>query len=234
VVGVFIGLQVSNWNDLRQQKTNVENYVERVQEELLINQGDITQKIAYFTKARLSALDALITLNKEPETLGIAFLVDVYQASQILPREMGRDTYDEILAVGAANGITDIRVRNRLASYYRSIRPQTTNFTSISPYREIIRENMPYAAQAAIRASCDDIWSTESNGEAVVSLPESCEPVITTDDIDVAVNAIYELNIRSALVRRISDLDLKLTAARIFIERTTMMDAYLEDLPKRG
>jgi hypothetical protein len=234
VVGVFIALQVSNWNDLRQQKTNVENYVERIQEELLINQGDITQRIACFTKARSSALDALIALNQAPETLGIVFLVDVYQSSQILTREMGRDTYDEILAVGAANAITDIRVRNRLANYSRSIKALITNFTSITPFSEIIRENMPYAAQAAIRASCDDITSTESNGEAVISLPESCQPVITTDDIDVAVNAIFGLNIRSALVRRISGLDLKLTTARIFIERTTVMEAYLEDLPKRG
>ena len=151
VVGVFIGFQVSNWNDARLQKTTAENYVERIQEDLLANQEDITQRVAYFTKTRLHALDELAALDRPPESLGKQFLVDVYQASQILPREVGRDTYNEILAVGANNAIANVAVRKRLANYYRGNIAQLSNMANVTSYRELIRENMPYVAQAAIR-----------------------------------------------------------------------------------
>ena len=230
VVGVFIGIQVSNWNDVRQQKATAENYVERIHEDLLANIEDMTQRVAYFTKTRSHALDALAALDRPPESLGKQFLVDVYQASQILPREVGRDTYNEILAVGANNAIANVAVRKRLANYYRGNIAQLSNLANVTSYRELIRENMPYVAQAAIRFDCDDIIATGINGEPIATLPDSCDPVMSSEDITASVGAIIELNMRRGLVRRTSDLDLKLKAAGIFIQRTKMLDEYLKGL----
>ena len=232
VTGILIAFQITNWSEARQKQDAADNYIERIRQDLLANQEDITQRIAYFNKTRSSGLDALNALEQPHESLDIQFLVDVYQASQILPREVGRDTYDEILSVGANNAISDLNVRKRLANHYRGTKSQVVAFEDITSYREIIRSNMPYSAQAAIVAECGDIISNGVNGEPIASLPDNCDPVMTSAQISKGINAIIDLDIRVPLIRRISDLDLKISQAKIFNMRAKLLDEYLEGLNK--
>jgi len=230
VLGVFIGLQVNNWNTARVQQQSAQVYIERIREDLAANREDLNQRIAYFTQTRNHGLAALAALDRPPETLGKPFLIDVYQASQITPRIFGRDTYDEILSVGAVNAITDVSVRTRLANFYRSIGAQLTILAQVVPYRELIRRKMPYAAQAAIRAGCGEIAGTSDTGGTILSLPETCEISLTADETSRAVSAILNADIRDDLVRRLSDLDNKLYVARLIVSRADLLDAYLEAL----
>ena len=232
VVGVFIGIQVANWNDNRQQRETTQHYLTCISEELVANQEDINQRLAYFRQTRAHAFAALEALEQSKDQLGVKFLVDIYQASQALPREIGRDCYDEVLSVGANHAIPDIEVRKRLANYYRSIASQKNNLESMTPYREIIRENLRYSVQTAIRAACDDITTTGKNGEPIISLPPKCNPSLDADEMANAVNDIFKLNIRNKLTRQLSDLDLKLTSGEIFIKRTILINEYVKDLPQ--
>ena len=124
VVGVFIGIQVSNWNDERLREQTARTYIERIREDLSANLFDLGERLAYFRQVRANALAALSALDGPGDALGEQFLIDAYQASQMLPRRFGRDTYDEILSVGANSAIADVTVRNRLANFYRSIEAQ--------------------------------------------------------------------------------------------------------------
>lgn len=232
VAGILIAFQITNWNEARQQQRTADNYIERLRQDLQANQEDVRQRIAYFETTRMHALDALSALDMPLETLDVQFLVDVYQASQIIARELGRDSYDEILSVGANDAITNVEVRKRLANYYRSTIALERTLTTVTSYRELIREGMPYAAQAAIRANCDDIASTGPSGSAVIALPEVCEPEMTQDEIANGIASVKELDIRKALVRRLSALDLKLAHANLFIERTKLMDEFLTKVKK--
>ncbi|VAV98196.1 hypothetical protein MNBD_ALPHA06-331 [hydrothermal vent metagenome] len=232
VMGVFIGLQVSNWNSVRQQEQTAKLYIERIHQDLAINQDDLAQRIAYFSQVRTNALGALKALDQPQETLGIQFLIDAYQASQHLRRELGRDTYDEILSAGANNTISDVAVRKRLANFYRSIQAAIVTTKDATPYRERIRTYMPYSAQAAIRKVCNDIISTSLTGEPNIKLPEDCEPVLSADEITHAVEKIISIDIRNDLVRRISDLDGKLIAFELMRERATLLDTYIKDIQK--
>jgi hypothetical protein len=232
VVGVFVGLQVSNWNDARLREQTAQTYIERLREDLAANQEDISQRLSYFRQTRTNALQALSALDQPPEALGEPFLVDIYQASQMLQREYGRDTYNEILSVGANNAISDVAVRRRLANFYRSIKGQTLTLRGKTSYRELIRRNMPYKVQQAIRAACDDIVATGENGEPVLALPSDCDPDLSHGDVKIGVAAILELNIRKDLVRQLSDLDAKLFSAQLVIDRASLLDAYLLDIQK--
>ena len=227
VVGILIAFQITNWSESRQQLETADNYIERLREDFQANLEDVTQRIAYFERTRMHALDALSVFDKPLDSLDLQFLVDVYQASQIIPRGIGRDTYDEILSVGANDAITNVEVRKRLANYYRSIKALDITLVTVTSYRELIREGMPYVSQAAIRKKCDDIATTGSTGSAIISLPEKCEPEMTQDEITHGIAAVKELDIRKSLVRRMSDLDLKISHANLFIERTKLMDEYL-------
>lgn len=232
VLGILIAFQITEWNEGRQQQQTASNYIERLHEELQANIQDLKQRKAYFEKTRIHALNAHDALDKAPEQLELQFLIDVYQASQVIPRDIGRDTYDEILSVGANDAVTNVNVRKRLGNYYRSIKALDITLFTVTSYRELIREGMPYAAQAAIRKSCDDIASTGPTGTAIISLPENCEPEITVEEIAHGISTIIKLDIRKPLVRRLSDLDLKITHANLFIERTKMMDDFLVQVMK--
>lgn len=227
VAGILIAFQITEWNESRQQQKTVDNYIERLREDLQANQEDVNQRIAYFERTKIHALGALAALNQAPDYLGMQFLIDVYQTSQIIPRDLGRDTYDEILSVGANDAITNVDIRKRLANYYRSIKALDITLFTVTPYREIVREGMPYAAQSAIRKGCDDVAATGPTGSAIISLPDSCAPEMKEGEIVRGVAAIITLDIRKPLVRRLSDLDLKLAHANLFIKRTKLMDEFL-------
>jgi hypothetical protein len=228
VVGVFIGIQVSNWNDERQREQTAQVYMERIRQDLRVNLADLRERLAYFGQVRSSALRALEALDRPKEGLGEQFLIDTYQASQMLPRRFGRDTYDEILSVGANDAIADVPTRTRLANFYRSIEAQLVLLRPEMQYRNSIRAHMPYPVQTAIRAACNDIADTGPAGEPIVALPASCDPDLNPEEVAEAVAAILELDIRSDLTRRVTDLDLKLSALQQMIDRAGMLDAYLE------
>lgn len=233
VVGVFIGIQVSNWNDERLREQTAQTYIERIREDLRANLGDFSERLAYFGQVRTNALGALQALEQPREALGEQFLIDVYQASQMLPRSLGRDTYDEILSVGANDAIADVPIRNRLAAFYRSLEALLVLLRPETQYRNLVRARMPYAAQLAIRTACDDITDTRATGEPTISLPASCDPDMTPGAISGGVDAILALDIRHDLTRRITDLDLKLRALQQIIDRVSLLDAYLENAAQR-
>ncbi len=230
VVGVFIGIQVANWNDNRQQQQTTQHYLTCISEELVANQDDINQRLAYFKQTRTHAFTALVALEQNNASLGVEFLIDISQANQALPRVIGRDCYDEVLSVGANRAIPDIQVRKRLANYYRSIASQKNNLESITAYRELIRENLRYSVQKAIREACDDITTTGNSGEPIISLPTTCHPRVDPDEIAKAVSGILQLNMANKLTRQLSDLDLKLSSGELFIKRTKLINNYVKEL----
>ena len=232
VVGVFVGLQVSNWSNARQQEQTAKVYIERIHQDLVANQDDLAQRTAYFSQVRTYALGALAALDQPQETLGVQFLIDTYQASQHLRRELGRDTYDEILSAGANNTISDVTMRIRLANFYRSIQAPIGTTKDTTPYRERVRTYMPYTVQAKIRNACNDIVTTSPTGEPKIVLPKICAPDLSADEIRHAVEKIIAIDIRDDLVRRISDLDGKLIAFKIIHRRTILLDEYIKDTQK--
>jgi len=230
VLGVFIGIQVANWNEERLQQESASVYIERIREDLAANREDLSQRAAYFSKTREHGLAALQALDRPQDKLGEAFLIDIYQASQIVARVFGRDTYDEILAVGAIGALKNVSVRKRLANFYRGIGAPVFLIEQIVPYRELVRRKMPYAVQAEIRARCGDRSKVNDLGEPILSLPDTCVIQLTGLQTSDAVARILDADIRDELVRRLSDLDSKIAATGRIIERLDALDSYLSEL----
>lgn len=228
VVGVFIGIQVSNWNDARLREETARDYIARIREDLAGNRDDLGQRLAYFTRVRMHALAALEALDKPRDTLDEQFVIDVYQATHMLQRELGRDTYDEILSVGANNAISDVVIRQRLSNFYRSIKAQLRLLEVIPPYREIIRRNYPYSVSREMRSACGDVVETGAAGEPIIELPASCEPELSAAEIAQTIDAIIAVDVRKDLVRRIINLDAKIWALKLMLDRTDLLDGHLE------
>lgn len=229
VVGVFIGIQVSNWNDARLREATAQEYIERLREDLRGNRDDVTQRIAYFTRVREHAVSALEALDTPRESLGQQFVIDIYQASHMLDREFGRDTYDEILSVGANNAISDVAIRQRLSNFHRSIKAQLRLLDIIPPYRDIVRTIYPYSVSLKMRSACGDVVTTGEAGEPAIVLPAQCDPDFSAEEIAQTIDTVIEFDIRNALTRRATNLDAKLWSLKLLLERVELLDADLDD-----
>lgn len=230
VVGVFIGIQVSNWNETRMEAEKSATYIERLREDLDENVKDFSDRKAYFSQVRKHALAALEALEASKTDLNEQFIVDIYQASQYMPRELGRDTYNEILSVGALNSDSEQAIRKRLSNFYRSITAQQVNVNADVPYRDLIRGIIPYEVQSTIRGLCREVDTVDEMGEPRLALPTTCSLNLTETQIADAIMAIKKADVKIALIHRLSQLDIMLRGINQVIERAMLLDDYLDNV----
>ena len=172
VMGVFIGIQVSNWNAAQQDVREAREYIERIQEDLRGNQDDMRIRAAYFSRIREHALAALDARQTPADDIDEQFLVDSFIASFTLVRSYQRNTYDELLSAGAMNKIPNIEIRNRIAEYYRVSEGSLYYMNSVPTYEDGLRRAMPYAVQAAQRAGgCNASFATNEAGVIAATVP---------------------------------------------------------------
>lgn len=229
VVGVFVGIQVSNWNGDRLEKRAARAYVERIREDLGTSAQSLESLMTYYVQVKSHALAALDAFDKPQAELGEQFLIDAFQSSQLLMRTVERSTYDEILSAGAMNSIPNLEVRRRLANYYKNVAAIEDLMRYVPPYREELRRLMPYPVQAAMFKRCDDIASVDARGAAMASMPEHCDLGLPPETVAAAVAALQQPELRLDLVRRLSDLDTKLANYRRLLDRGNALDAFLAE-----
>ena len=114
VAGIYIGLQVDDWNKEREAKAITQTSYARLIDERATN----LDRVKYIEAVRgygYAALEALTTPGAEK---GEQYLINIYQATQLWPYEPQRSTYEELLSSGIANAIPDIQLRTRLANFY--------------------------------------------------------------------------------------------------------------------
>ena len=213
VLGVFLGMQVNNWNDARVVHDRGQGYRERLVADLRFNELDMTRRFAYYTQVRRFGEEALAVLEgRSSDVSDEQFLIDVYQATQISPRPFNRNTYNELLAVGGLDAIGSLSVREKVANYYLNAETSDQTFRYVTPYREIVRRNMPYFAQQSIRAHCAESRVQDAQGAVINVIPQHCALGLTPQETARAVaqlRAIPELN--RDLTRHLGDVDQKLT-----------------------
>ena len=176
VLGVIIATQVNNWNEARIDRDKGHAYRVRLVEELRTTEQGMRGLKLYYTDARVHALAALAVLRTPGSAAGEAFLVNSYQATQVLPRAARHATYDEILQAGSVELIGSPEERARLANYYWRMDGLVSLDSVSPPYRERLRSVIPYEIQQAIRAKCDEILTDIGNGLVTSRLPERCSP----------------------------------------------------------
>ena len=229
VAGVFVGIQVSNWNAERIQRREARAYVERVRDDIAVSAQTVGNMVTYYRRVKGHALAALEGFDKPQSQLGTQFLIDAFQSSQILSRTVERSTYDEILSAGAMNSIPDVQVRMRIANYYKNVAAIEDLMRFIPPYRENLRRLMPYPVIAAMFEHCDDTPAVDARGTATAALPDRCDPGLQPATVAAAVAAIHTPDLKLDLGRRLADLDTKLSNYQRLIDRGKALDDFLAE-----
>lgn len=231
VVGVFIGLQVSNWNEDRQNDSRTQSYYQRLIGDLRSERRALVARLDYMAVTERYGQSALAMINDPVATRSPKFFVAAYQASQIWTYSVQRATYDEILASGIADAIPDPEFRTQLANVFLNAEAVRQVVVATTPYRQQIRLFLPNDIQAAIRESCSDRYIPTTNNLLILELPENCALEFDEAQIAKAYKALNEYALfERELTQRLASIDVKQSAITAHL---LLVDSLIEELEKR-
>jgi hypothetical protein len=229
VVGVFIGIQVSNWNQARVDRDKATSYRQRLVDELQFNADQYRQQTAYYRIVKRHGLAALASLEGGGGSDGEAFAVDAYQATQMDLSPPKRFVFEELVSAGLVGLLGGESLQKMASDYYLSLETNVSQMAEAPPYREILRRAMPYGVQARIRERCGDRPVYRGNQAIGFTLPDTCALGLSTRDASVAARRVRAVpEIAADLTRYVSALDQKL----LILEETTKQTVELADALK--
>ena len=157
VVGVFIGIQVANWNQAQADRRLGRAYVERLQADLGNDLVFRRNLVAYYA-AVLASIDRADALLADPQGDPKATVINVYRASEISNARQMRATWDEIVSSGHVGLLPRDLLASGIAGYYEgeSVRDAFEDLQDAA-YRRHARALIPLAVQKAIRTGCSDV-----------------------------------------------------------------------------
>lgn len=226
IVGVFLGIQASNWNQARLDQKQAREYRAMLVSDLDTNIANLETRHRYYNWVKREALATLGALHRPVNQLGEQFLLDAYQTSQMQPWVLKRTTYDQIVSVGAMSELGSPLLRDRIANYYVATDVAGFNVSSLPAYREILRRIMPYPVQERIRARCNEKVVSTQTGAGEIILPGQCKLGLDPATVRDAVQRIHDWpDLDLDINRWLVDLDQKLLSVDALHERAKAVKA---------
>ena len=205
VFGVFIGIQVSNWNEARAGEKQAEILLNRIYADVYNDILTVNAELEYQAVVRIYAMTAVDALNDENAVSDEQFVIAAYQATQVNGVWSNRATYNEMVSTGQINLIKDEDLKVNIFGYFSVDFSQTLQATKLAPYREFIRGHIPVAIQDAIKVQCGDLVIEVANTFASL-LPLTCDLSFSDDVLsDAAVllrslpDMLYKLQFQIAV-----------------------------------
>jgi hypothetical protein len=158
VIGVFVGIQVANWNDARLEDQRAQDILQRLSGDLEAELASIDQRIDYVgrsidygEKALAWAEDGTLADGSAWQTV-LAFV----QASRILPYTPVDTTYQEMRSAGQLGLVRDPALRAALTEYFVSGALTRADYIlRLNPdYRPHVRGLTPYRMSRYIFTDC--------------------------------------------------------------------------------
>jgi hypothetical protein len=161
IIGVFIGIQVSNWNAARLDDNRAHGYLERIRNDLDADIANYRDRIAFWKQVTAYGSKALAYANTGDAGSASQWelLLSFYQASQLWEFYTTDSTYDELKSAGELQLIDDTELRANLAAYYvLGTRDAVSVFTERPAYRPRVRGIVPIDIQKYIWTHC---WASD-------------------------------------------------------------------------
>jgi hypothetical protein len=177
VVGVFVGLQVSNWNEGRAVDQQSALFTERLTADLLEEAWNFQFLVGYYDDVLTHANKALAILEGKSAASDEALLISAYRATQYNEAFRRRATYDELTSTGNIGLIRDQTLRlTAMRIYTAPVFDDLANEGIASRYREAFRMIVPIHVQNALAANCGDrVIITGDFNSIVDALDYDCE-----------------------------------------------------------
>lgn len=169
VAGVFIALQVSNWNEERKDARRGEAYLLRLRDELRADAAMIDRMIEFRRAVDAQGQRAMAHADRGDAAGASSWqtLLAYYQASQIWPYRKPAVTFEELRSGGDLTLIRDAPLRARIAGHYSDNAGSgiAEVLQHIPAYRETVRGMVPWKVQQYIWENC---YRTEAQTQMMV------------------------------------------------------------------
>ena len=185
IFGVFIGIQVSNWNDARLDRVRGQSYLERIAADLDADIANYQQRLKFWEGVSAYGTAGLDYANTG-DVEGLThwdILLAFFQASQLAEFYTTQSTYEELKSGGELGLIANLEIREMLARYYTSA--DNPLLTERPAYREHVRGLIPLHVQNYIWDEC--YWSDGDTQEL-----QDCESPIEPGEAERIIKVIGE------------------------------------------
>ena len=209
VVGVFLGIQVANWNAEREQDRKSVVFTERIKDNLRVEAWNLEMQIGYYGQVQANARRAADALSGHAPLPDEALLVAAFRATQYNDNTRQRTTFDELKSTGELGLIRDSGLRTLAMDVFSiPVFEQVAEEGRASQYRVAFRKQMPYRVQAALEAGCGDhVVPTGDYAGIATTLDYTCRIDLPATDITAAASALRgNPDILALLNLRITDV----------------------------
>ena len=228
VAGVFLGTQVSNWNQDRIDADRPRDYQARLIDELDFNTRQYAVQTAYYRRARDYGLKALAALDGSRALPDRDFVIAAYQLTQTDTTNTKTGVYDEMVTAGLGDRLGDAETQQVASDFYLTADVAQRTNESIFPYRTLLREAMPYAMQIRIREECGDRNVTYKGRLVGVMTISPCPMVIAPSKAARAAAAVKAIpDVQHQMTRYLASLDEKVDNLALAAQQA---DAFRERL----
>jgi hypothetical protein len=158
VAGVFIGIQVANWNEARKFAAQEQSYLGQLREEIRNNHGVVELRMRYTAEVITAGQRALAYLDGDGDCGSncAELLVDFFHSSQVWGSSILLAKYRELERLGFPS---DPAVREPVQEYYLFVQDGSFVNEFTPAYRETVRGHISPAAFRHLWGTCHAIVS---------------------------------------------------------------------------
>jgi hypothetical protein len=214
VAGVFVGLQVNNWNEVRETRARAAVFSDRLVDDLKEEAWGYEYLIEYNKDVLTSASHAIDALSGAAPLSDERFLVAVYRATQYKYNDRRRATFDELVSTGEIGLIADENLRATAITIFTTpLIDVITKEGHDSEIRAIFRRRVPARVQHALLEFCGDRTAAPRDYSSIAgSLNYDCALGFPADEIAAAAAALRaDEGLLPALQTRFADIETALT-----------------------
>lgn len=234
VIGVFLGIQASNWNQDRQDRAEAHELRLQLINNLRANEADLAARSNYYGQVQTHAISALESIGRSGRQNDEAFLIDAYQASQVWLRPFERTAFDQLQGSGVAREIGDVPIRAAISAYSVSANGFESTGLGVTSYREKLRRAMDLQTQNLIRTKCGDRMKPLPGGGEFPTLPGTCHLDMSAPSAERAASRVKTIpELDQELTRLIVDIDQKQALFARMLQNATALRRTLGE-PQRG
>ncbi len=195
IIGVFIGMQVSNWNEEREISQKAAVFTARLTDDLRKEAWGYEWLINYSHETNVNQRRVLDAIAGEIALSDEQFVISAYRATQYKENTRYRATYDELVSTGTIGLIADLEMRETAVNLFAAPwLEQISQQTRDSEYRKLFRETVSAGVQDALLARCGDRPATVLDYATIEgSLDYPCTLDVPPEKIRAAADALKAL-----------------------------------------
>ncbi len=192
VAGVFLGIQVANWNEERERNQQSGIFSERLKADLLEEAWGYALVLEYNKDVLANIESVLADLQGEAPLSDEQFVINAFRATQYRAIDRKRATYDELISTSKIDLIKDQTLRNTASKLYNiSLLDNLYDQGVSSEYRRLFRRTVSKDVQEALFENCSDGFAKPLDFTSINELlNQSCTLGLPAEKVTAAAHAL--------------------------------------------